>query len=288
MLEHDNWKEHYINLVAENGKVDVLNIIPEDRRPKKLYKFVSLSPKGDNENDEKKIASLKNNELYLASILTFNDPYECHLNIDISEQINAFIELEAHKYGDNRQKRREVAKEKRKFEKEISIEVTKLNGDWSNFRKNIVVSCLTAEERSFLMWGHYTNSYHGFCIGYDFLHLINSIKSSTARISPVHYSNELTAMKKIVDDNEMLPIGIYATVTKSTQWKYENEWRIIDHVKEKEKIIQSPAPISLYFGMNINKTVRTDLIKFARKINIKNICDVKLARDHYELIFKPV
>jgi hypothetical protein len=288
MLEYDNWKENYINLVAENGKVDVLNLIPEDKRPKILYKFVSLSSKGDNEYDKKKIASLINNELYLASILTFNDPYECNLNIDISEQMHAGIEIEAYKYGKNRQMRREVVKVKRKFEKEISIELTKLNGDWSNFRKNIVVSCLTAEEKSFLMWGHYTNSYHGFCIGYDFLHLINSIKSSTSRISPVRYSNELTAIKKIVDDNEMIPIGICATVTKSTQWKYENEWRIIDHVKEKEKIIQSPAPISLYFGMNINQTIRTDLIKFARKINIRNICDVKLAKDRYELIFKPV
>ena len=289
------WKEDYVNALVQNPKIDKTSIIPIDKKPLMLYKYVSLSANGNSEIDNLKINTLSNNQLYLASPLEFNDPYDCELNIDISEQLQVFaksmIENEIKKYAVNRATKRQYEKGKNKLSKEVENDIIKLKielqDDWEKLKKEIAVCCLSEYRNSILMWSHYANSYRGFCIGYDFSEMIEMYKGN---ILPVLYTDELTSIQKYLNIKNKYTAGVHATVSKSTVWKYENEWRIISSLckTEKDKLINAPIPKDLYFGSKINSNTRTNLIEIARTNNIRNIFDITFDKKNFTLLFQPI
>ncbi len=295
MEKEADWKECYVNSLVQNPKTDRSLIMPTDKKPFMLYKYVSLSVNGNAELDKIKIETFKNNQLFLSSPLEFNDPYDCELNIDISEQLlviaKSMVENEVRKYSVNREAKRHYEKERKKLEKDMEIDLVKLKieleNDWEKLKKEIAVCCLSEYRNSMLMWSHYANSYKGFCIGYDFSEMIELYKEN---ILPVVYTDELTSIQKYLHIKNKYIAGIYATVSKSTVWKYENEWRIIGTLckTQQSKLIGTPKPKELYLGSKIDKDARTNLIEIAKTNNIKDIFDIEFNKKEFKVLFEPI
>ena len=77
------------------------------------------------------------------------------------------------------------------------------------------------------MWAHYANNHRGICVEYDLLE-INNILMFTA--IPVIYSGERICFdffdpQSIEKDTSKL--FIQSLTSKSPEWNYEKEWRII-------------------------------------------------------------
>ncbi len=133
-----------------------------------------------------------------------------------------------------------------------------------------------------LMWGHYTLSHKGFVIGFDSEHpffneFTNNKKKEFKKIREVIYSNERAEIK--VDNIRSLPdIEIY--LTKSIDWAYEEEIRLISSLNLKHTVKEKePYDINLFkvphkmiteiiLGVNINDTLKNKIITFCKKNNI--------------------
>lgn len=92
------------------------------------------------------------------------------------------------------------------------------------------------EDTNILMWAHYANAHKGFCIKYKLTHpeilfQTNDNLLYTRRLSKVNYAN------KIEQQQEDLLIDS-AFFTKTSQWEYEKEYRIISYGSSWDKETQ--------------------------------------------------
>ena len=110
------------------------------------------------------------------------------------------------------------------------------------------VTCLSKKMDSSLMWSHYANKHYGFCLEYDFTATVsyqpNDLLIAQLMLFPVHYSDERPLLSKALFDtknlfnykkNNMIPAVafekiMYGLLGKSSDWDYEEEWRIFQSI----------------------------------------------------------
>lgn len=100
---------------------------------------------------------------------------------------------------------------------------------------NCFVSCFTENQSSLLMWAHYAESHQGALL--KFRNRPNSDFSLISRARKVQYSRNLPVLAskkqwlsylKDPDNAQFEKEGILKVLTtKSAQWSYEKEWRVI-------------------------------------------------------------
>ncbi|MCG8762476.1 DUF2971 domain-containing protein [Tenacibaculum finnmarkense] len=134
------------------------------------------------------------------------------------------------------------------------------------------------------MWSHYSNSHKGFCVGFDptdkyFDDYINEDGTKSRTKKNVIYSKERVKLPMRLDKRNEL--GIEPFITKSLDWKYEEEIRIIASLNLHESIISQESldiylfkvPHSLIreiiMGVNIQKNEEKLITDFCTKKNIK-------------------
>jgi hypothetical protein len=155
------------------------------------------------------------------------------------------------------------------------------NSAQTNINNSIGILSLSKNWNSALMWAHYTISHRGFCIGFDSEHsffksqIFDEEKSFT--ISDVKYS---TYRVKIPMKFGMAKIGLEPYITKSTDWEYEQEVRMIGTLNLAEKVLNLGAfPINLFkvphssikeiiLGANILPTSKQKITEFCQRRNI--------------------
>lgn len=117
-----------------------------------------------------------------------------------------------------------------------------------------------------LMWGHYAK-HSGFAIGFDIEH--DFFKSENFLLGKVKYSNERPTFDELeLDDN------VY--FTKSKDWSYEKEFRIIASLSLSDKISENiylykvpfEAISELILGLNIDYENFLEINQFASKHKI--------------------
>jgi hypothetical protein len=161
--------------------------------PQYLYKYRCV--------DANALSLLASDQLYLARVESFDDPFEfLDLNATIkaastTDPVTAFATLDAERHAD------------------------KLHG-------GMRVCALTEECQNLLMWGHYTDCHRGFCIRFDF----REESQLSKMLFPVTYQANLPDLTKPPRDAE--GIARINCLTKSSEWSYEREWRMIGHVPE--------------------------------------------------------
>lgn len=109
-----------------------------------------------------------------------------------------------------------------------------------------------------LMWGHYAANHTGICIGFLTEYLLDL---GADYIGKVNYTNILPKLKSDLLNQENLEQIFF---TKETDWKYENEYRIIwRNIKERIVAINPYAIHSIHLGYNIgpDRRIFIDSIK---------------------------
>lgn len=111
--------------------------------------------------------------------------------------------------------------------------------------QNVGVLCLSEVRDSILMWGHYTDDHRGFVVGFDSKHPFFSKRRSTQDefgfLRRVHYQRQ---RPNVILTDTSSPAWFQ---TKSDQWSYEREWRIVRVLSEAgRRIDATPFPICLF------------------------------------------
>jgi len=179
---------------------------------------------------------------------------------------------------------------------------------------NLGVLSLTEACDNILMWSHYANNHGGFVVGFDMGNDIfvdrNQKEALLGKPVAVNYTNDRVNMEPCLREDchppyrcnlqgeealSCLRLTFSECITKSKDWEYEKEWRIImeNIVQYNEngvpglRRIPSDAIKEVYIGLNTDANVRACASRFC----LDNGLVLYEARQHetkFKLEFDPV
>lgn len=196
-------------------------------RPINLYKYKDLSGDGIDHVED----MLRNNQLWYSSPLHFNDPFDCRCVFDVRssrEEIvlrkaafltkrNGVTLADAVAEADN-----EIPSEPKEVE---DWQTQQIEGH-SQRAANSGILCLTPVFDNFIMWTHYAKNHTGICIQFRVRDVSKEDQLKfIAAAWPVEYADRCPVINIVRDG--MPDIVRKAFLTKSTPFRYEQEWRSV-------------------------------------------------------------
>jgi hypothetical protein len=167
---------------------------------------------------------LINNELWFSHPSDFNDPYDCNLNYDLSDvnfdKVYSHLRMTNKQFGWG------------KDDKFITVRAKDICGNPDNLAKLLSdfktgtvdargISCFSESDSILLMWSHYADSHKGVCLTFD-------VEKDPIFFSipyKVEYPLEYPKIDPFLNERKNEVQLIFAT--KSSEWSYEKEYRII-------------------------------------------------------------
>jgi len=126
----------------------------------------------------------------------------------------------------------------------IDSGIKMVGATWAHTKDRVVLS-LAENRDSLLMWGHYTDGHKGILIGFDADDEILAEPSKDRRLARVVYAKTRPSRPNIEDFTEE---ELY--FTKSDEWAYEREWRILDSFEAASGSRPGGAPDTWPFRLN--------------------------------------
>ena len=213
--------------------------------------------------------ALVNEQLYISSPTTFNDPFDC----PIRELLNNGTEISylmRQAYTDCLKIACFTSNIKLPYQKEPNNPSSIVSNEKKHKRDR-------AEFLNTLMWAHYADSHSGICIKYRFYESISSLGSFDKNI--VSYFNDVRYSKKDMRlYSKLNTINVEdAFFLKGKEWEYENELRFLYYDangKGEHSTIDIPNCIeAIYFGLKCSNKDRDTIINLMKnkKVVIKDI-----------------
>ena len=203
---------------------------------------------------------LINNRLWAAKPERFNDPFDCDL--EIAKGVTAedvLAGMRERGYGEQaiEEHKAEYIDADGKLTPEKQEQVDKVIQGFMEDNRNSGVVCLSEVYDSILMWSHYAQSHMGIC--FEFIRARNNDLGNKKKCSPVKYKRNYPE----IDLGQMLITQDGRTMelimgTKSCEWSYEKEWRLItDHG---DLVCPLPGPISrVILGIRIEDVFKSSI-----------------------------
>lgn len=182
--------------------------------PASLYKYYSDRPE--------KLETVKLGRMWYSAPCNFNDVFDCDIVIDEKEIFSSALKMIPGK-----REARPGSPVWLQLKGEIGKKIRSLRSTFDNMKTTMGISCLSESNDSLLMWAHYANNHSGMCVEYELLEINKQLRFSPV---PVIYSNERPSFHSInpdTIDTDSMNILIESLTSKSPEWSYEKEWRII-------------------------------------------------------------
>jgi hypothetical protein len=219
----------------------------ETPTPETLYRYRHLM----GEHRARTARILTDSVLYFASPASFNDPFDCkvHFRLTTSEdELRRKQQSLLKKYApdlNRAQRRTKAAQDLRTFDREKFLE--SMTAGFQGEVNKVGVLSLSEFPDEVLLWSHYAASHTGLCLGF-------SVATDMAFFAPaqcVTYSADYPEIDMLRDD-PMKHVEAFL-LTKAAGWKYENEWRIIDHsTGPGEKAFLAKALLKVILGARMS------------------------------------
>lgn len=257
-------QKEYIEILSER-KNSPGDIAKKARKflPKFLYRYRSF--KTEYWKDE-----IFKGKIYLAQATKLNDPMDCLIYFDgsILPRDCKLINCLEHQYNCD-------------YKEIINKLSDESNVRWifENFRSDIRTASFSKKDNSLLMWSHYADEHHGFCIKYNTETLKPII---SGMLYPVIYSSMKPDVFDEIKDCSW-NAGVKALVHKAKEWEYEDEWRVINKADGTFEFFQLDAIEAIYLGAYCEKHNREEVVKWANEKN-KSVIQMKVDLKEYKLI----
>ena len=238
--------------------------------PTILYKYRSWSI-------EKYRRILTHNSMFFAFPKSFNDPFDCTLNIRYDNLSSIEITTEYSKSllkiyqsnspEDNNIIAAQLHKDNPELYNRIIKDTRRKNIETINSKTGIL--SMSNKFDDLLMWSHYANSHQGICIGFDYeklsKYMISYFHQHSLQIafSRVFYKTKYPYIKPIpLDDKDVAKI----LTIKAKIWKHEGEWRYILWGDTNIEVI-CPDEIfyEVYLGCRVSEAHRNEIIDVLKR-----------------------
>lgn len=154
----------------------------------------------------------------------------------------------------------------------------------ARLNEEIGVLCFSTIVDSILMWSHYCRDHQGVCLGFKW-----SVRTPFfGKAQQVKYRSKLPVVDVYNTPQEKQIEQVF--LTKFLAWKYENEWRIIDH-DEGEGLQRYPVDLmrSITFGVNTTPEQRNDVRRWLKKRGTDvELFECRRDEKEYKLIVRKV
>ncbi len=158
------------------------------------------------------------------------------------------------------------------------------------------VVCFSESCDSLLMWSHYANNHQGFCVEYELLRFNTELKYTPV---PVIYSDKRVRLSTInLDQTDSFAFNflVEGLTSKSLEWSYESEWRIIRDQNacgsawDKEKhgaLLPSIEPSAIILGCAVSDELEKRVVDLCKTRRI-NVFKMEKDEKEYRLNKKPI
>lgn len=220
--KQETWKKEVCGIytkvlsgTATPEEIERVGYVYQRYAPQMIYKYFS-----DNDFCMNTIA---NDKMWYSSPACFNDVFDADFAIDDVRIKQTLLDLikENSDIRENSPAWVNICSE-------INNAAVHLRTKLSKLRLNIGVSCFSESDSSLLMWAHYAHNHKGLCVEYELLEFNNQLMFSPA---PVVYCEKRPCIGdlKLENSDSLSSFGFLLDnlLTKSPEWSYEREWRII-------------------------------------------------------------
>ena len=239
--------------------------------PKKMYRY--------RPEHQREIETVITNKIWFSKISSLNDPFELNFQVDAMRIINSDIDMSKKMHSLPYLQQQSLLKK-------VSESV-----DYDEFHRNVsskfTIACFSEKNDSLLMWGHYSSGHRGICIEYDTIDLGQAYGKV---VVPVEYSNRLPAIS-LIDDTRIMRSFLDIIRIKSSDWKYEHEWRCIqdtgacgDNLTNNGALLDSSSPTAIYLGCMADGEFIKSLISSCKETLQIPIYRMVKARNEFKLI----
>lgn len=243
----------------------------------RLYKYRRMASQGNERIFTK-------NEIYFSSARDFNDPFDCRpcLKTNFTDKrIRQYSKYLVNKNfkgvprADRRRKETEIRKRMNRPEELEQLYFQQMY-DYGLY-------CLSETFDNILMWAHYADNHHGFCLEFS----SSEPQSSPFSVSwPITYQKDRPIVDRTVTlDNEdtdaLVRLGL---LTKSLDWAYEREWRALEVKGTGPRIFPKGLLSAVILGARMNREDREQLLSWTRQHPTPlEIREARLSREHFRL-----
>ncbi len=182
--------------------------------PSSLYKYYSDKPHNLN--------AVKNNKMWYSTPINFNDVFDCDITVDEKKLFESMLKM-----CPGVQNVRIGSPIWKNLKDEARKSAKSMHDMFMQMRSEIGIACLSEVEDSLLMWAHYANNHCGMCVEYELLEINKQLKFTPV---PIIYSEERVCFDSLntsTIERDTTKIFVENLTTKSPEWSYEKEWRII-------------------------------------------------------------
>jgi len=262
----------------------------------KYYKYRSLNSSGT-------LSLLLRNEIFLASPDRLNDPFDCRIYVrfeDCTEnEILSMFSNQAKMMNPNIDNERadELARQQfRDNNHKSDFFINHMRGlFYESLNSKFGMASFSTIRNNVLMWSHYADSHKGICIGLDTDQLalwMEQKHHEGVEIRPVEvkYSTKMPYLNPCKHPDAEI---IYKSITsKSSNWRYEKEFRIIGYgIPNQAFELPQGCIVDVTMGALIPKSDeenlksivrgRKDKIKLYRSFMNNNGYGLKIKREDY-------
>lgn len=262
-------------------------------REKQFYKYYSV--------DAAK-AVLRDVRLKWSSPILFNDPFDNQLDFMIEQDVEKLAQqtmesyakicasevpvpfynleqtiitelirqaLKRSAYSFTEDEKAELLEAARASARKMIERAPEINRDIRKLMFDISIFCVSETHDNSPMWSHYAEQHKGAVV--RFLPTVNDSPLSVAQ--KVRYTDEIPKFtSEELMDSKSLPMTAFTklTLTKSNQWSYENEWRVVTTMRDKAKQFEL-LPFSkeelgaIFLGCRMNDADKKEIILLMKR-----------------------
>lgn len=290
-----NWIEEYWGFMMQEDFEKAIPLKLENF-PKSFFKYRALS--------NLTLESLSQGYIWLSEIISLNDPFECSIQFDNDEcwrhyySSPTFQETFKTLTGSDLNKIDidTLVKSAKPYEAYLHMchvkgipfnmsadeQLKRVQNRWveivEEMNRNLRICSFSTNNRSLLLWSHYSNEHKGICVEYDFIEA-DRIRTF---IQPMMYRNEIYKLGLFDDYTFTRMIG--SSLIKSKDWEYEQEWRvtIFKQADEFPQKLRAPTPKAIYIGTRFDLNAESLKREFWGVVQAKNIPVYKMTKHHQE------
>lgn len=242
-----------------------------------LYKYMPLTWSEELPDSERKLncsrcECIKNNRFWFSSPKTLNDPYDCR---PFFKRISRLKDIELILADMNDKEMEFVLKSYPKchssediveFHRRFSRNKHALAGNTPKHLlnwlfqtltyaivnakiQNVGILSLTTDYTSCVMWSHYAKNHEGICIEIE-------MPQNTKGLKSVVYAHRQPSLTIYEANHEKLGKLTELFYTKSKNWKYESEWRIVALTGNGPEPIPGTRVTKIIYGLNTSKITK--------------------------------
>jgi hypothetical protein len=247
-----------------------------------LYRYCHLN--GKHRERTKRI--LTESILHFANPSTFNDPFDCKVHylpsFSVEELRRQHVDRIKRRMPDlNRRQRREKATHDMKAMEPEKF-LRQVTDGFQNAVNGVGILSLSATDRNILLWSHYAAGHTGLCLKF----VATDQTPFFGGALPVNYVSSYPEIPITSQGDKQIDAFL---LTKAIDWRYEEEYRIIDHDHGAgDKTFPAELLVGVILGARMTPNEKTAVVEWIseRKCHVE-VLEALVAPGSYALEIRP-